>query len=170
MNEQEYLQRIMDILMDNAHEMCAVDGDTQDVILDVNMDGVQTVAREICNVFKPVQKDALSKREQALDDAFERMGVKPRIYHFTDISTFKAITIATIDDAVSYIYVRTYLLVYFALGINPATRTTNIIDKLRDIELYGVAICDIHDNFNKLHNRNKAKGQLMQHLLKVQKK
>lgn len=56
MNEQERLQerlqQIVNILADNAHEMCAVEGDTNDIILDVNMDGVQTVAREICNVFE----------------------------------------------------------------------------------------------------------------------
>ena len=52
MNEQERLQRIINILADNAHEMCAVEGASNDIILDANMDGVQMVAREICNVFE----------------------------------------------------------------------------------------------------------------------
>lgn len=52
MTEQERLQRIINILADNVHEMCAVEGDSNDIILDANMDGVQTVAREICNVFE----------------------------------------------------------------------------------------------------------------------
>ena len=52
MNKQECLQQVIDILADNAHEMCAVERDSNDIILDVNMDGVQMVAREICNVFE----------------------------------------------------------------------------------------------------------------------
>lgn len=77
MNEQDYLQRIRDILADNAHEMCAIDGDAQDIIFDVNMDGVQTVAREICNVFKPMIR---SLQEQIRTDTrrFANIGTNER--------------------------------------------------------------------------------------------
>lgn len=52
MNEQERLQRIINILADNAHGMCAIDGNSGNIILVVDMDEVQMVAREICNVFE----------------------------------------------------------------------------------------------------------------------
>lgn len=97
MNEQERLQRIIDILVDNAHEMCYVENGSENTIIDADMDEVQTVAREICNVFRHVPKETRSKREQLLDAQFACMGVKSKTYHFTkEVYPFLGITIA--DD------------------------------------------------------------------------
>lgn len=166
MNEQE--QQVIDILADNVHEMCAIDGVNSDnLMVDADMDGVQTVAREICTVFKPIQKDTRSRRERALDAEFERMGVKPRVYHFTDIPNSKAITIATIDKADSYANVHNFILMNYVIGIEPPT---SLLKHLRGIKVYGVAICDRSDVFSKRYGRMKAKGRLLQHLLKEENK
>ena len=167
MNEYECLQQVIDILADNAHEMCAVEGDSNDIILDANMDGVQTIAKEICNVFAYAPKDTRSRRERQLDVDFERMGVKPRVYLFTDLPVFKAITIATIAKEDSYAKAHTYILMNYTLDIAPAT---SLLKKLKDIGIYGIAICDKSDQFNKRRGRMKAKGRLMQHLLQEAKK
>ena len=173
MNEQERLQQIIDILSDNAHEMCAIDGDSKDIILDANMDGVQTVAREICNVFQPIQKDARSRRERQLDVEFERMGVKPRVYHFTKgMEPFKAVTIATVSICTKN---GARNLIREAISVStrhsffqPATRILSYLHE--PCGEYGIAICDHSDHFDKRYGRNKAKGRLLQYLLKEQKR
>ena len=73
MNEQERLQRVIDILADNVHEMCAIDGDNRNnVILDANMDGVQMVAREICNVFENKIKNAQEEIMELQNEMFQK--------------------------------------------------------------------------------------------------
>ena len=170
MNEQERLQRIINILADNAHEMCTIDGGSNDIILDVDMDGVQMVAKEITAIFKPSQKDTRSRRERALDAKFERMGVKPCVYHFIkDIEPFNAVTIATEKHALSIISgMLTYVRNSYVYSSYPPA--TVVFKWLQNKGVYGIAICDKHDSFKKRTGRMKAKGRLMQHLLWVGKK
>lgn len=168
MNEQE--QQVIDILAENAHEMCAIDGVNSDnLMVDADMDGVQTVAREICTVFKPIQKDTRSRRERALDAKFESIGMKPLVYHFTNIDTFSAVTIAQ-DRFIEFSYrlLQREIQQYKSTFIEPATRLLNQLAK--NYNIYGVAICDKNDVFSKRYGRMKAKGRLLQHLLKEENK
>lgn len=101
--------------------------------------------------------------EKELDKEFEKMGVKPRVYHFKDIRRFGCVTIATEDtrydwnDLVSFIWKYTD-----ETGFNPAT---NLLERLRAHKnIYGVAICDKRDQFNRREGRTKAKGKLLGYL------
>ena len=168
MNEQERLQRIIDILADNVHEMCAIDGDnSNNVILDVNMDGVQMVAKEITVIFKQSYKDTRSRCEKLLDKQFAAMSVKPRIYHFRkEVATFNAVTVALTKrwrKDVTEDIVKNCVEAAHDKMENKATFSIAILKQAR---LYGVAICDKSDQFSKRTGRMKAKGRLMQHLLK----
>ena len=168
MNEQERLQRVIDILADNAHEMCAVEGDSNNIILDANMDGVQTVAKEIVAIFKQPQKDTRSRRECALDFEFERVGVKPIVYHFIkEVYPFSAITIAhTIWTKIVIKHMLDDIFIHNSLWIRGCSPATQMFQELASKKVYGVAICDKSDVFSRREGRNKAKGRLMQHLLK----
>ena len=158
MNEE---QQIIDILINKGEDLCEYIGEFEEAQLDYEL--IKRVAHEITAIFKPSQKDTRSKRERALDVKFGRMGVKPRVYHFTDLPTFKALTIATIAKEDSYAKVHTYISMNYTVDIEPAT---SLLKKLKDIGIYGVAICDKRDHFNKRTGRMKAKGRLLQHLLK----
>jgi len=166
MNEQECLQRIIDILADNVYGMA-----DSECPVDVDMDGVQTTAKEIVKVFQTVQKDTRSKREKSLDAEFERMGVKPRVYHFTkDVGPFRAITIVTEKytwATIRYI-LNSYTNLVYPSTFHPATHLREGLVKRE--EIYGISICDKSDVFSKRDGRNRAKGRLLQHLLKEQQK
>ena len=159
MSEQERLQRVIDILTEEARGMATCE--------ELNPSSIRDVAHKITAIFQSAQKDTRSRRECALDAEFERMGVKLRIYYFTDIPTFKAITIATIAKEDSYVKVHTYVLVHYLLNVEPATY---LFARLRDIGIYGIAICNESSIFSRRYGRMKAKGKLWQHLLKEQKK
>jgi hypothetical protein len=170
MNEQE--QQVIDILADNVHEMCAIDGVNSDnLMVDADMDGVQTVAREICTVFKPIQKDTRSRRERALDAEFERMGVKPRVYHFTkDMCTFNVVTVALAKQWRKGVTENIVKNCVEAAHDELENKATAAILILRQAGIYGVSICDRSDVFSKRYGRMKAKGRLLQHLLKEENK
>jgi|LGOV01.1.fsa_nt_gb hypothetical protein len=169
MNKQE---QVVDILRNTGETLFEYIGDFQEVQLDNKVIGL--VARKIIAIFQPTQKDTRSRREQALDAEFERMGVKPRIFHIisTDLDRFNAVTIAQPRKGLIYpSYPYQYLFGHIAQATKntlvPATATLNA---LKALGLYGVAICDKSDVFSRRYGRNKAKGKLMQQLLKEQKK
>jgi len=109
-----------------------------------------------------------SKVEEKLDSEFEELGVKPRVYHFTEgIAPFNAITIVddnknwtwkTMRGSLDNAFTREYL---WLRGYSPATR---FIFALKQMHLYGVAICDHRDQFNRKLGRIIAKGRLLKHL------
>lgn len=174
MNEQERLQRIIDILADNAHEMYVETRD-ENAIIDVNMNGIQIVAKEIMNAFKLTQKDRKSRRERALDEQFERMNVKPQVYHFLNIGSFKAVTVAQIplrgqEGWGGYIYdyqtIRERIQKYPSCECASSYPLMSLLCMLKKMNIYGVAICNKDDVFNKYYGRMKAKGRLLQHILK----
>ena len=114
-----------------------------------------------------------SKVEERLDIEFEKLGVKPHVYHFTDdVEPFNAITI--VDDCdvpvggskkswsskrrvIDNVFEREYL--WMQMGC-PATR---FIQGLKMSHIYGVAICDKRDQFNRQRGRIIAKGRLLYH-------
>lgn len=110
-----------------------------------------------------------NKLEQKLDAEFKRMGVQPGVFHFLDhVSVFTAITI--VDEISIWGSTRarlnTRLDRYFMEG--EKTPATYLIKSLRDIDgIYGVAICDKRDQFNRQRGRIIAKGRLLKHLKEV---
>ena len=112
-----------------------------------------------------------SKLEQKLDFEFEVMGIKPRIYHFTnDVGPFNGITI--VDEGLAWEGARRDLS-YALYSENkkwkiffPATRILNI---LRADDIYGVAICDARDTYSRARGRVIGKGRLLKHLRELEK-
>jgi len=109
-----------------------------------------------------------NKIEQKLDDAFKEMDVKPYIFHFFDVTPFNAVTIASfhssfreimgfIEDAVDL-----PLLMF-----NPASYLITHLQGTHRI--FGIAICDTRDLFNRQRGRIIAKGRLLKHLKEVTK-
>jgi hypothetical protein len=116
----------------------------------------------------------LNKLEQKLDRGFDALGtgVIPYIYHFRNkLFRFRAITIAdpvdvlwkTMDEMVDRVFLeeKMWQVPYF-----PATK---ILTALRRRGIYGVAICDSRDQFNKQRGRIIAKGRLLKHLKEIAK-
>ena len=167
MNEQE--RQIIDILINKGEDLYEYIGEFEEANPDYDV--IEKTAKEIFAIFKQPYKDTRSKRERALDAEFRRMGVKPRIYHFTkDIATFNAVTVAltkrwrkgVIEDIVKNCVE--------AAHDGMENKATFSIAILKQAGIYGVAICDKRDQFNKRTGRMKAKGRLMQHLLWMGKK
>ena len=126
-------------------------------------------------------KDNIVKgEERKLDTELKRLNVEPRIYHFTtNCDPFRGITIAVADSR-SWSNIREILdTVQYALNISEyirkihnipiIERATRTLRTLRKMNIYGVAICDPSDNFNRQEGRNKAKGRLVQHLKLMEK-
>jgi len=102
-----------------------------------------------------------SKIEIELDRKFERMGVRPKIYHFTEnVYPFRAVTIAT-ERNITWKEGRTLLddiigSFFDSLKHQQASKTKEAFER----EGYGVAICDIRDQFSRKRGRIIAKGRL----------
>ena len=112
-----------------------------------------------------------TKAEDKLDKAFKGIGVKPRVFYFTeDIFPFRAVTLATekkmtwkegkalLDDLIG-----SFFLAYPFDGLKkqPASKIKKAFEKRG----YGVAICDKSDNFSRKEGRNRARGRLFKHII-----
>lgn len=118
--------------------------------------------------------------ERKLDAELKRLGVEPRIYHFTtNCDPFRGMTIA-VANLSSWSDIREILdTIQYTLNISDSMRkrlnmpiierATRTLGTLRRMNIYGVAICDPSDNFNRQEGRNKAKGRLVQHLKLMEK-
>ena len=127
-----------------------------------------------------MEDDRVKGKERKLDAELKRLGVEPRIYHFTrNCDPFRGITIAVADQS-SWSDIREIVdAVQYALKISDdmrkilnmpiIERATRTLRTLRKMNIYGVAICDPSDNFNRQEGRNKAKGRLVQHLKLMEK-
>ena len=110
-----------------------------------------------------------NKTEKKLDEEFERLGVKPRIYHFTEgVVPFSAITIV-VNSMLSWNEMKKMMDNLFQpehkswCWFSPAT---GLLKRLRKECIYGVAICDRRDQFNRERGRIIAKGRMLKHLNK----
>lgn len=108
-----------------------------------------------------------SKRKSAekeLDKEFKKIGVKPRIYHFRDVYPFNCVTIAIEDTRYNWKDLSESIWKFTDVhGFNPAT---HLLERLREFkDIYGVAICDRRDQYNRQEGRNRAKGRLLGHLI-----
>ena len=160
-------QQVVDILTKRIDGILMNSG-----IYAIRSDKVMELAHEITSLFQLAQKETRSRRERKLDEQFAAMDVKPMIYHFVEeVKPFNAITIAaecmsrkTMVSVLDKVFGREHLWMCID---SPATR---VIHGLILDHVYGVAICDKRDQFSKRTGRMKAKGRLMQHLLKEAKK
>lgn len=104
----------------------------------------------------------LEREEKALDREFGKMGVKPRVYHFRDVSPFNCVTVVTEDTKHSWKEIAGWIWKYTATGFNPATHLLEKLVKLKGI--HGIAICDRRDQFDRQEGRTRAKRRLLRHL------
>ena len=115
-------------------------------------------------------KTRLDRDEIRLDREFERMEVKPRIYHFVEnVYPYRAITVAM--DSRTLLWEQVLTKVVSALGtvalcMCKYNRTTELIKHLKTDNIYGVAVCDIRDQFSRKRGRVIAKGRLLKYLKK----
>ena len=107
--------------------------------------------------------------EEELDKKFKEIRIKPRVYHFRGITPFNAITIVTDDHNCSW----NDMLDYIHNCNEPTTHlynpATHLLQNLISCGVYGVSICDKHDQFSRQEGRNWAKRRLLRHLKKVRK-
>ena len=115
-----------------------------------------------------------TKTEKKLDEEFETLGVKPRIYHFgshnnTPLAIFTNITIALDPHKLFLSWTEMHRILRDVIDdvwLFNTNRATKMIYKLASHEIYGVAICDRRDQFNRQRGRIIAKGRLLKHLKK----
>ncbi|MCK4731832.1 MAG: hypothetical protein KAT65_05165 [Methanophagales archaeon] len=112
-----------------------------------------------------------SKLEIKIDNEFNNLGIKVRIYHFTEpVFQINAITIVTnnkkwnwkrIADAL-----RECLLDTTEKEFN---QSTELLSQMATKDFYGIAICNRRDSFNRQRGRIIAKGRLLKYLKKKEK-
>ena len=110
-----------------------------------------------------------NKLEQQLDSEFENLGESIRTFHFLkNIGPYTAITI--VDNGIKkWETAETILEIIFErtrrqFNKNPSTR---LIRTAQHEGIYGIALCDRRDQFNRQRGRTIAKGRLLKHLKKV---
>lgn len=109
-----------------------------------------------------------NKLEQKLDVKFKELDVKPFIHHFFEVSPFSAITIASFR--VSWVEVAS-IIHEASWSISSHNRASSLIHNLAvDYYIYGVAVCDIRDTFNRQRGRIIAKGRLLKHFRRARRK
>lgn len=109
-----------------------------------------------------------SKIEQKLDTEFEKLKVTPRVFHFVkDILPFTALTIA--DERLTWFGAQSELTIAYSQTSKFFFSYTRLLDTLRKRDIYGVAICDKRDQFNRQRGRIIAKGRLLKHLKELER-
>jgi hypothetical protein len=120
-----------------------------------------------------------SRLETQIDKELGDLGVKPYLYHIRAygkgsqrklLRTFKAITLVglryektaniELDIAKSMINMMNARMIH-GNEVQPATF---MLEELRKLGYYGVAICDRRDNFSRKRGRIIAKGRLLRYL------
>lgn len=120
-----------------------------------------------------------SRIETRIDEELADFGVKPYMYHILAygkgsqrklLRTFKAITLVglryektanvELDVAKSMINMMNERMIH-GNEVQPATF---MLEELRKLGYYGVAICDRRDNFSRKRGRIIAKGRLLKYL------
>jgi hypothetical protein len=101
--------------------------------------------------------------ERKADLGLKQLGVTPRIYHIREhMWPFAGVTIVTADQEGSFSAVKT--MVQKEISMHTLNKATKTKKNLNDLGIYGVAICDVHDEYNKKRGRTIAKGRLLKHL------
>ena len=110
------------------------------------------------------------KDEQLADLRLGKLGIEPKIFLFDiNIAPFRAIMIAETSD--TRVTIRAMLddILGNVLTTIIHEKATRLREELRKRGVYGVAICDIHDQYNLPRGRTIAKGRLWKHLKRMEK-
>jgi hypothetical protein len=99
-----------------------------------------------------------SNIEKRLDREFEDMGVQTRTYHLKEMWPFAGMTIVIEDRECSFYTVLE--MVQKAISMHTLNKATKTKKNLNDLGIFGVAICDIRDQYSKGRGRIIAKGRL----------
>ena len=103
--------------------------------------------------------------ENQMDREFEKRGIKTRVYHFTEnVEPFRAVTILEYSSP-SYSHARRALDAARILHYYHS-QATKLLNGLHEQGIWGVAICDKRDTFNRQEGRCRAKRRLLRHLKK----
>lgn len=107
-----------------------------------------------------------SKTEIILDKELEKLGIRPRIYHFREhVVPFNAITVAVQTKKLDYKGIAGYMQEYRVYAARwTHNRATVFLREMTANGFPGVAICDEHDQFNRRRGRIIAKGRLLKFL------
>ena len=109
-----------------------------------------------------------SKDEIEVDNEFDKLGIKPRVYHFTKpIFTFNAITIVTNDKNKSWKSIAEDIRKSLEdISRYEFNQSTEFLIEMAIRDYYGIAICNKRDTFNRQRGRTIAKGRLLKHIKK----
>lgn len=108
-------------------------------------------------------REILKIFEQLANAEFGRMGVKPFIHHFTNIPPFSAITIVSFHS--SWKEIADYIREESKSPLSFINQASYLLENLACKRyIYGVAICDGRDTFNRQWGRVLAKLRLVKHL------
>jgi len=109
-----------------------------------------------------------NKLEQKLDEAFRKMQVSPYVFHvpIRFISTISNVTVIALDPDWDWSSIKQLIYKNIIGGYKMSSR---LLDSLKEEGIYGVAICDKRDQFNKQRGRTIAKGRLLKHLKETAK-
>jgi hypothetical protein len=103
------------------------------------------------------------KDERKADLGLKQLGVTLRIYHIRQyIWPFAGVTIVTADREGSFSAVKS--MVQKEISMHTLNKATKTKKDLNDLGIFGVAICDARDQYNKKRGRTIAKGRLLKHL------
>jgi hypothetical protein len=106
-----------------------------------------------------------NKLEQKLDAEFESMNVNPRVSYFKrSLEPFSVISI--VDDQLTWVEIKETLdlILFQVIPVFTHEKATKLREALHNRRIYGVAICDRRDTFNRQRGRIIAKGRLLKHL------
>lgn len=113
----------------------------------------------------------ISKLEQKINAEFNKMGEKVFIYHFRlPFAPFNAVTIANLKaEPFELLEAVIYRAIVHITEKHLKSPATQLFELLQKDYLFGVAICDTHDTFNRQRGRIIAKGRLLKHLKEMGK-
>ena len=103
--------------------------------------------------------------EEELDKKFKEIEVKPRVYYFREVVPFNAITVVTDNDNWSWDDIAGCIQDCSKPCMKYSHNlATCLLQNLVNCDIYGVSICDKHDQFSRQEGRNWAKRRLLKHL------
>lgn len=107
-----------------------------------------------------------SKLEIYLDKEFDKLEIRLHIYHFIeDVLPFNGITVVTETENITWKVIFNFIRACNQYDTYKRNRATELIKNFKmDYEIYGVAICNKRDTFNRQRGRVISKGRLLKHI------
>ena len=107
-----------------------------------------------------------SKLEEDLDKEFEKLGMKLRVYHYTEpYLSFNAITVVTNDKNTDWISIAEDIQKSLKqITEKEFNHSTELLNEMVKRDYYGIAICNKRDTFSRQRGRVISKGRLLKHI------